>query len=475
MAPIHWVWCHLVLLALLFTAAEGNIHRANARRLSRREPSAASSPHSLPPPDSSDASLLSASQVPQPSSSLSPGSVKAPVRTSSDGISGGHKDSGYSSPSHDAAHQACERADSSQAYHKRGFSGAAPGHQGGRDETGSRSDVAPVGGDDDGDDDDDGEPPSSPASWLGLDWDGRLGAWVLGLGGACLVGLSGVLPILIIPENTGAHLQSPEGGRRLRFLLSFAVGGLLGDVFLHLLPETWQHGCTQGAGLWVTVGLLTFLVLEKVFPDVSEDEPPTTNGVASKGNGVDSREGNGTIGNGSAISNGQSKSASKMELSPTGKATSEHIKISGYLNLFANCVDNFTHGLAVAGSFLVSHKVGYLTTLAILLHEIPHEVGDFAILLRAGFDRWQAAKLQLITAFGGICGAVFTLTAQSAQGAGDSTAWILPFTAGGFLYIALVGVMPELLQEKNPWDSLWQLLFILCGIGVMAIVTIVAD
>ncbi|CAM9592629.1 unnamed protein product [Lampetra planeri] len=343
---------------------------------------------------------------------------------------------------------------------------------GGRDETRSRSDVAPVGGD--GDDDD--KPPSSPAWWLGLDWDGRLGAWVLGLGGACLVGLSGVLPILIIPENTGAHLQSPEGGRRLRFLLSFAVGGLLGDVFLHLLPETWQHGCTQGksqtplqasacsrhcvcAGLWVTVGLLTFLVLEKVFPDVNEDEPPTT--VQQQ------HPPSATAWRSSRVST-QLKGYS-FTFSLSG------LQISGYLNLFANCVDNFTHGLAVAGSFLVSHKVGYLTTLAILLHEIPHEVGDFAILLRAGFDRWQAAKLQLITAFGGICGAVFTLTAQSAQGAGRFTAWILPFTAGGFLYIALVGVMPELLQEKNPWDSLWQLLFILCGIGVMAIVTIVAD
>ena len=59
-------------------------------------------------------------------------------------------------------------------------------------------------------------------------------------------------------------------------------------------------------------------------------------------------------------------------------------QITGYLNLMANGIDNFTHGLAVAGSFLVSTRVGLLTTTAILLHEIPHEVADFAILLRAG-------------------------------------------------------------------------------------------
>ncbi|ELT99345.1 hypothetical protein CAPTEDRAFT_71742, partial [Capitella teleta] len=67
---------------------------------------------------------------------------------------------------------------------------------------------------------------------------------------------------------------------------------------------------------------------------------------------------------------------------------------TGWLNLLANVIDNFTHGLAVAGSYCVSTKTGMLTTFAVLLHEIPHEVGDFAILLKAGFDRWKAAKAQ---------------------------------------------------------------------------------
>lgn len=80
--------------------------------------------------------------------------------------------------------------------------------------------------------------------------------------------------------------------------------------------------------------------------------------------------------------------------------------ISGYLNLMANCIDNFTHGLAVGGSFLISFRLGALTTFAILVHEIPHEVGDFAILLRSGFSRWDAAKAQLLTASGGIFGAM---------------------------------------------------------------------
>ena len=62
-------------------------------------------------------------------------------------------------------------------------------------------------------------------------------------------------------------------------------------------------------------------------------------------------------------------------------------KIVGYLNLLANCLDNFMHGLAVAASFLVSLKLGLVTSASILIHEIPHEVGDFTILLRSGFSR----------------------------------------------------------------------------------------
>lgn len=72
----------------------------------------------------------------------------------------------------------------------------------------------------------------------------------------------------------------------------------------------------------------------------------------------------------------------------------------------ANCIDNFTHGLAVGGSFLLSMRVGALTTFAILIHEVPHEVGDFAILLRAGFSRWDAAKAQLFTASSGLIGSL---------------------------------------------------------------------
>lgn len=88
----------------------------------------------------------------------------------------------------------------------------------------------------------------------------------------------------------------------------------------------------------------------------------------------------------------------------------------GYLNLLMNFLDNFTHGLSVGGSFLISFRVGVLSTFTILVHEIPHEVGDFAILLRSGFSRWDAARAQLITAGGGIVGALAAVLFSSGLG-----------------------------------------------------------
>lgn len=84
----------------------------------------------------------------------------------------------------------------------------------------------------------------------------------------------------------------------------------------------------------------------------------------------------------------------------------------------ANSIDNFTHGLAVGGSFLISLRLGFLTVFAILVHEIPHEVGDFAILLKSGFTRWDAAIGQIITAGGGLIGAMVAVSCSSTDGMG---------------------------------------------------------
>ncbi|KAK2579274.1 hypothetical protein KPH14_008233 [Odynerus spinipes] len=434
-------------------------------------------------------------------------------------------------------------------------------------------------------------------SWNEYSYHVTYNPWVFSLLGSTMVGLAGILPLLVIPIEEGADLKNGASAGTLKILLSFAVGGLLGDVFLHLLPEAWANDISKRAanpdppsmpcGLWVLAGFLVFVIVEKIFafdyePEVeisssdtnekkipeksklspssmknieaeremennncitmigtkqkngyakrcmagelSEVEPfmekkPTKNGYLETSNGIREPKKNGFIK--SEYPNGivRSDSLSVEEvrdrlnrLSKTNGFSSSELpslngclvdrkrassktlevdhyqqsadttvvvkdrskRVAGYLNLMANCIDNFTHGLAVGGSFLMSFRLGALTTFAILVHEIPHEVGDFAILLQSGFSRWDAARAQLFTATGGIFGSMTALFFSGGE-VEARTNWILPFTAGGFLHIGLVTILPELLKESSPKESLKQLAALLFGITLMAILTILCD
>ena len=294
--------------------------------------------------------------------------------------------------------------------------------------------------------------------------------WVCALVSAVLVGACGVFPLVVnrwVQLDVGCRDSLP-----LKAVLSFAVGGLLGDVFLHLMPEAW--GSTSGdqslgQGLWVLAGFFSFLLVEKAVmcTEVLETDSrcsqtlkvPTTNGVSYM-------SGSSSTGEALHTSVDQHISVDKR----LNKQWVDKNIISGYLNLVANCTDNFTHGLAIAASYVASPAVGLLTTLAILCHEIPHEIGDFAILLNSGFSCEGAAKAQLVTACGGVLGVLAGLTAEHIS---SSTSWLLPFTAGGFLYIALVSIVPGLLEDCSLFHSIVQLLAVGLGVAVMALVTIV--
>ncbi|CAI9718686.1 zinc transporter ZIP13-like [Octopus vulgaris] len=270
----------------------------------------------------------------------------------------------------------------------------------------------------------------------------------------------------------------PAASNNLKLFLSFAVGGLLGDVFLHLLPEAWSHAKSFDdylwTGEWALAGLLLFLFIEKIMSDESQSKElkeaeEKMHDCSGKGNRTPSK-----INHKEELNHNQNKDVALTKLSEPVQET-RSIKISGYLNLLANIIDNFTHGLAVGGSFLVCNKVGIITTFAILVHEIPHEVGDFAILLRSGFDRWKAAKAQILTASGGLLGTITALSADSIEEAGMKTAWILPFTSGGFIYIALVSIVPELVEETEPKQSAKQIICIIAGIACMLLVTLIFE
>lgn len=328
-----------------------------------------------------------------------------------------------------------------------------------------------------------------------------LNTWLSALFSSALVGVCGVFPLLV---NRWVRLDSScKDKLAFRAVLSFAVGGLLGDVFLHLLPEAYGASSDGGhcsgmrIGLWVLVGLLSFLVVEKavrltekqcISSDAEENVDVqdhnrkngkivdnvtligSMNSNGSNSNGLSKRTlGSGTNGVASCHSQHQCSSPPIIHNIPPNTKWLDK-DISGYLNLVANSTDNFTHGLAIAASYVASPAVGALTTLAILCHEIPHEIGDFAILLNSGFSLKEAAKAQMLTACGGLVGVVVGLTAEHMS---NASSWLLPFTAGGFLYIALVSIVPDLLQCISLRGALIQLAFLGLGVFVMALVTIV--
>jgi len=229
-------------------------------------------------------------------------------------------------------------------------------------------------------------------------------------------------------------------------LLMFAAGGLLGDAFLHLLPHASENRITDPflaslleeyhvslPHLLVVAGLLLFHVLEGLLGGNDCEE----HGKEHKPKGASPAQG--------------------QCLSHTAR-----------LNLLADTVHNFTDGMAIAASFASSLQLGVSTTLAVMVHELPHEIGDYAVLLGGGFDKSAAISFQGLTGLGNLAGALFVgLCGERA----DSAMWVLPLAAGGFIYIAVGGILTPLSARKRGFLEVVGgcLLFIM---GVLSMVVI---
>ncbi|POM79578.1 Zinc (Zn2)-Iron (Fe2) Permease (ZIP) Family [Phytophthora palmivora] len=317
--------------------------------------------------------------------------------------------------------------------------------------------------------------------------------WGQALFATALVGAAPVLVLFVVPLGLGnQEKQQPL----LRVFLSFAAGGLLGDALLHLLPHSLPEGAGhahdhghnhdhEGPGhshsmadlyvwLWTLAGMLTFLMLEK-FVRAQTGGHGHSHGHAHPSASVQD-------GGASPVSNKATttrkrtvfkESKDDAEVPDNEPITSletgkKPIAAAGYLNLAADFSHNFTDGLAIGATFL--RGTGWTTTVAMLLHELPHEIGDFAILIQSGFTRREAMATQLLTAIGAMIGTVIGLLME---GAGDSSSvWISPFTAGGFIYIACTSVMPELLEDCSLAQSLKEAVAMCAGIGLMALIAL---
>lgn len=231
-----------------------------------------------------------------------------------------------------------------------------------------------------------------------------------------LVALAGALSFLL-----NRHLLK----RITAILIAFSAGTLLGGGFLHLLPEALEKLSVMAAFLIFIFGFSLFFLVEKFLhwhhchkEDKNCPHPFT------------------------------------------------------YLILWGDGVHNFLDGLAIAASFLVDVRFGIITTLIIISHELPQEICDFAVLIHGGMEGKKALIYnfisQLVSIIGGIVG--FYLASVS-----DFKFYLLPFAAGGFIYIAASDLIPEIKKEGHLDRVALTYLIFLLGIGFMVLVKIFGE
>jgi solute carrier family 39 (zinc transporter), member 7 len=298
--------------------------------------------------------------------------------------------------------------------------------------------------------------------------------WLYSLGSTILISAAPFFILYLVPLDNTEKMQP-----RLKTLLAFASGGLLGDSFLHLIPhavnphnhadhshshshshsnEHHDHGHDIWIGIWVLAGIITFLTVEKIVRILKIGHDHRSHSHSHESNESEKKD----LVKKKKDNNKKDDDKKKESSEPRG------MEVSGYLNLAADFTHNFTDGLAIGASYLAGNSVGIVTTITILLHEVPHEIGDFAILIKSGCSKKKAMFLQLSTAIGAIAGNVLALLGTSE----DSSPWILPFTAGGFIYIATVSVIPELLEQSTKLgQSLKEIFALLLGVGMMVLIT----
>lgn len=185
----------------------------------------------------------------------------------------------------------------------------------------------------------------------------------------------------------------------LVLLIGFSAGGLIGGAFLHILPEALERYHNNNIFFYVIIGFVFFLFLERYF---------------------------------------------YWRHCHAGVCD---VHAFTYLNLIGDGIHNFTDGLLIGASFLVNIRFGVITTLVITLHEIPQEIGDFGVLVYGGFKKGKALFYNFISALACILGTAigYPLSENIRQ----FSMYLLPITAGGFIYIAACDLIPEIHKQTG--------------------------
>jgi zinc and cadmium transporter len=244
-------------------------------------------------------------------------------------------------------------------------------------------------------------------------------AWLYPIASVLLVSVVSLLGVLTL------SIDHRKLDRAVFLLVSLAVGGLFGDAFLHLLPEAYERSRdAMTTSLAALAGVFGFFVLEMLLRWRHQHLP----------------------------------------------SAAPYVRPIGSMNLVADGIHNLIDGMLIGASYLVSVPVGVATTTAVILHEIPQEIGDFGVLLHAGYSRTRALQFNFLSACLAILGAVVSLLAGT--WASSFAAWMLPFTAGSFIYVAGSDLLPELHQERELSRSVVQLVAMAAGVGLMLLLKI---
>ena len=235
------------------------------------------------------------------------------------------------------------------------------------------------------------------------------------IGSVVLVSLFSLVGILLL------LLQEKILNYVVILLVSFSSGSLFGNAFIHLLPETVaRNGFTVWVSIYTLSGIAGCFVVEKFVHWRHVHSP-----------------------------------------------AHEEVEAFAYMNLLGDAVHNFLDGVVIVSAYALDIAVGVATTIAILFHEIPQEMGDFGVLVHGGLSRKKALFFNFVTALTALIGALLTMVLINFSQ--QLTVFLIPFSAGTFIYIAGSDLIPQLHKENEIRESLLQLVFFSLGISVMLV------
>ena len=280
--------------------------------------------------------------------------------------------------------------------------------------------------------------------------------WLAGLGSTVVVSLVGLLAVGAVPL-----LQGPHQDTLLQFLVSLAVGTLVGDALIHLLPHALQTGHDDAGAAWkgfiATMTIIAFFLLDKILEGAGHSHCHPHIGPGSDQETLATTH--------------SPQDLKQLPKSSTGLFSFHHnyqriekqslmsLPNSSLMVIVGDAMHNFADGLAIGAAFSVSMAAGLSTSLAVLCHELPHEVGDFALLFHSGMSVKVAIFYNCVSSIFAVIGLVAGLLLG--VHASFST-WLLSSTVGVFLYVALVSMMTEL-QGRGVGKAVLNTVGMTCG------------